>query len=112
MDAEHRPGVATFRIDLFAVLSRAFQFLKDGAPVVLFRLGGIDVRPLGAPQGHVMDSSYLRLNGIGTGVVSLVQNHSGLAYLCAGRDYIHDVGIRATGQTSIDPATRAARGSG
>ena len=72
MDAEHRPGVAAFRIDRFAVLSRAFQFLKDGSPVVLFRLGGIDVRPLGAPQGHAVDSSYLRIDGVGTGVPSVV----------------------------------------
>ena len=93
MDAEHRPGVATFRIDLFAVLSRAFQFLKNGAAIVLLRFGGIDVRPLGAPQGHVVDPDHLRLDGVGTGVAIVVQHDSGLAYLCAGRDHIDDMGI-------------------
>ena len=85
--------MAAFRIDLFAVLSRAFQFPKNGAPVVLFRLGGIDVRPLGAPQGHVVDPDHRRLDGVGTSVAIVVQNHSSLAHLCAGRDHIDDMGI-------------------
>ena len=93
MDAECRSGLAAFRVDVFPVLSRSFQLPKDGAPAEFFRPGRIDVRPLGAPQGHVVDSSDFRLDSAGAGNAGIVQGHSGLAHFRAGRYHIHDMAI-------------------
>lgn len=108
MDAECRPGMAAFRADLFAVLPGIIQLPEDGAAVVFFRTGRVDVGSLGAPQGHAVDSSDLRLDRVGPGIAGLLPRDSGVAYLCAGGDYIHYLGIRTARETSLDPAARRA----